>query len=220
MVARGIALTLVGLSSMGALLFGAAGRLDLPWLWAYWSTWVLAVLVVYGVAMSTNPDLVRERMRPPNDRDRATRALAALPGLGHFVAAGIDVGRVGWSSIGVGGHVFGLFLLWAGWALIAWTFATNRFASSAVRIQSDRDHEVITSGPYAWVRHPMYTAVLLVVAGAGPAVGSWWATLCLLPLVPIFIRRTRLEDRMLHEELPGYPEYAEQTRFRIIPGVY
>ncbi len=220
MVAKAIAGTVAGLGLMAALLFVSAGRTDLPWLWAYMATWLVAVLATYGVALKVNPDLVRERMRPPHDRDRTTRALAVLPGLGHFVAAGVDVGRVGWSEIGVGLHVAGLLALSAGWALIAWTFATNRFASSAVRIQTDREHHVITTGPYAIVRHPMYTAVLLVVAGAGPAVGSWWATACLLPLVPIFVRRTRLEDRMLHDELPGYPQYATQTRYRIVPGVY
>ena len=114
----------------------------------------------------------------------------------------------------------GFGLLGLGWAWIAWTFATNRFASSAVRIQGDRGHAVVDRGPYAHVRHPMYLGVLLTALGSGPAVGSLWAGLMLAPLVPIFIRRTQVEDRMLHDELEGYAAYAGRTRWKLVPGVY
>ena len=170
--------------------------------------------------MRFNPELIAERMKPPSDRDRLTRLLAAPPMLAHLVVGGLDVGRYQWSSVGVPIKLLGFVVLTAGWAFVAWTFATTTFASSAVRIQTDRDQQVVEHGPYAIVRHPMYLGVLLTALGSGPAMGSWWAALVLLPIVPIFIRRTRLEDRMLHEELPGYRDYAKRTRWRIVPGLY
>ena len=160
-----------------------------------------------------------ERMKPPSDRDRLTRRLAVGPCLAHLVVAGLDA-RYGWSSMPVTLRLLGFASMTLAWSLIAWTFATNRFASSAVRIQTERNHEVITTGPYAIVRHPMYLGVFLTVLGSPLALGSWWALLVVSPVALIFVRRTRLEDRMLHDELPGYAEYARRTRYRIVPGIF
>jgi protein-S-isoprenylcysteine O-methyltransferase Ste14 len=178
------------------------------------------IVIASELALRRHPDLVQERMRPPDDRDRLTRRLALVPGIGHLVVAGLDVGRFGWSSVGVAVHVAGLVALALGMFFIGWTFATNRFASSAVRIQDERGHTVVSTGPYAVVRHPMYLGVLLAVLGSGFALGSWWAALVVSPIVPIFLRRTWLEDRMLHAELAGYPDYALRTRWRVLPGVF
>ncbi len=220
MVLRILAFNLTGIGVFAALLFGAAGRVDLPWLWAYLAVWSLYIGGSSMLAWRINPDLVAERMRPPSDRDRLTRLLAIGPGLGHLVVAGLDVGRFGWSHVGPGAHVAGLLAVAAGMTFVGWTFVTNRFASSAVRIQSERGHTVVDTGPYALVRHPMYLGVFLVALGSGPALGSWWAALVIAPIIPIFVRRTRLEDRMLHQELAGYPEYAARTRWRVVPWIF
>ena len=211
-----IALLVVG---FGALLFGGAGRLDLPWLWAYLVGWALYAGVSSGLSVWLNPTLMAERMKPPSDRDRLTRRLAVGPCLAHLVVAGLDA-RYGWSSMPVTLRLLGFASMTLAWSLIAWTFATNRFASSAVRIQTERNHEVITTGPYAIVRHHMYLGVFLTVLGSPLALGSWWALLVVSPVALIFVRRTRLEDRMLHDELPGYAEYARRTRYRIVPGIF
>jgi protein-S-isoprenylcysteine O-methyltransferase Ste14 len=158
-------------------------------------------------------------MRPPSDRDRATRRLVALPYLAHLVIAGLDA-RYEWSAVPEGVTIAGLALVAAGFLLVGWTLLTNPFASSAVRVQEERAHRVISTGPYALVRHPMYLAVLLVCLGAGPALASWYAGLLLLPMVAVFIRRTLLEDAMLHGELPGYADYASRVRSRVVPGVF
>jgi protein-S-isoprenylcysteine O-methyltransferase Ste14 len=136
------------------------------------------------------------------------------------LVAGLDVGRFAWSSVPLPLQLAGCVAMAAGLVFIPWTFVSNRFASSAVRIQKDRGHTVITTGPYALVRHPMYLGTFLVAAGSGLALGSWWAALVLTPIFPIFVRRTRIEDRMLHEELQGYAQYAQRTRWKIIPGVF
>ena len=219
MKARVALLCAVAIGLFAGILFGCAGRFDLPWVWAYLALWVAYILGASAVAMHVHPDLVEERMKPPSDREPLTRKLALVPGFGHLIVAGLDL-RYGWSSMSIVVQLVAFALLAAGMALIGWTFAANRFASSAVRIQEERGHTVITTGPYGIVRHPMYLGVLLVVLGSGPALGSWWSLLVVLPMIPVFVRRTRIEDRMLHEELPGYPEYAERTRWRIVPGVF
>jgi protein-S-isoprenylcysteine O-methyltransferase Ste14 len=220
MRARIALVQVVAIAAFGVILFGSAGRVDLPWVWGYLALWLVYLVAAIEVALRLNPDLVRERMKPPSDREPLTRRLAVVPGIGHLVVAGLDVGRFGWSSIGPAIHTAGFVALAAGMALIGWTFAANRFASSAVRIQDERGQTVVSTGPYALVRHPMYLGVLLMTLGSGPALGSWWALLVVSPIVPIFVRRTRIEDRMLHEELPGYAEYARSTRWRIVPGVF
>lgn len=218
-VATAVAFGLVALLTMSALLFIPAGRLDLPWVWSYIGAWALFMALANVRLAVRHPELSRERRKPPDDRDRATRRLAALPGLGHWVIAGLDL-RFGWSSIGWFGHAFGLSLVLVGMLIIAWTFETNTYASSAVRVQHERAQRVVTTGPYALVRHPMYLGVLLISLAGGPALGSWWAMLVISPLVPIFVRRTLVEEHLLRDGLPGYVAYTQKTRWRIVPGLF
>jgi protein-S-isoprenylcysteine O-methyltransferase Ste14 len=203
-----------------ALLLGSAGRWNVPAFFAYAALLSLSAASIQAVALLRHPDLVAERLKPPSDRDRATRRIATPLMLGHYVLAGLDVGRFGWSAVATAAQIAGFLLVAAGMFLVGWTLQANRFASSAVRIQHDRGQQVITSGPYAIVRHPMYLGVFLFALGSGPALGSWWSSLPLLPVILVFIRRTLFEDRMLHAELPGYPAYASQVRWRILPGLF
>jgi protein-S-isoprenylcysteine O-methyltransferase Ste14 len=202
-----------------AILLGAAGRWDVWFFWAWTGVIWTTATFTYTWLGHRDPEFLRERLAPPSDRDRATRRLVALPFLALLVIAGLDV-RLGWSPVPLGATIAGLGLVALGFALVAWVLLTNRFASSAVRIQEERGHRVITNGPYRIVRHPMYLAVVLVCIGSGPALGSWLATLPLLPVAAIFVRRTRIEDRMLLRELAGYDTYASNVRWRVIPLVF
>jgi len=206
------------------LLFVPAGRIDVPAFWAYLAIMWLGTSATLTALARKDPALLTERMRPPSDRDRTTRRLVVVPFAAHLVIAGLEVrdpSRVllplPWPMVL---QPLGFVLFTAAFALVAWTLLTNPFASSAVRIQSERGHRVITTGPYAFVRHPMYSAVVLVCCGGGLALGSVASALVLALVIPVFVRRTRLEDRMLHEQLPGYREYATRVRARLIPGVY
>ncbi len=205
------------------LIFGVlalcAGRLDTPNHWAFPGIIWLGGALTYVLLQRRSPALVSERMRPPSDRDRATRRWVGLPFLSLLVVAGLDV-RFGWSQVPLAVQITGLVLVAVGFAVVGWVLLSNPYASSAVRIQSERGHEVITTGPYAVVRHPMYLAVVLVSLGAGPALASAWAGLALLPVLALFIRRTLLEDRMLHRELGGYAAYASRVRWRVVPGLF
>ena len=135
------------------------------------------------------------------------------------MVAGLDV-RFGWSPVPLAVQVAALVAFTGAFLLTGWVLASNPFASSAVRIQGERGHRVIDTGPYGVVRHPMYLAVLIVALVSGPALGSWLATLPLLLLVAIFLRRTRVEDDMLLRELDGYADYARRVRWRVVPGMY
>jgi protein-S-isoprenylcysteine O-methyltransferase Ste14 len=205
---------------MGAVLFGSAGRIDLPWFWA--------VLGVHGASMlvaslAIDPDLHRERLRPGpgGGRDRWVR-VAALPMiLGHLIVAGLDVGRFGWSGR-LPGWVQGVALAAyaGGLSLSIGAMIANRFFSPVVRIQSERGHRVVTSGPYRLLRHPGYAGLLVASTAGGIALGSWWSLLPLLPCAALFVARTAWEDRFLRERLEGYAEYAGRVRFRLLPGLW
>jgi protein-S-isoprenylcysteine O-methyltransferase Ste14 len=104
--------------------------------------------------------------------------------------------------------------------ITTWAMLVNRFFSRAVRLQPDRGQQVVTSGPYRLVRHPGYSGGLLLLLSGGFALGSWIAMVPILLMLPLMVRRTLIEERMLANALPGYTEYMRQVRFRIIPGVW
>jgi protein-S-isoprenylcysteine O-methyltransferase Ste14 len=174
---------------------------------------------VYTVLGRLQPALLAERLKPPSDRDRKSRVASVPLLIAHYALAGLDV-RYGWSALPLPAQVAGFALVVGALALIGWTLLSNPYASSAVRIQSERGHEVITKGPYGLVRHPMYLGVLLFAIGSPLALGSAWSALPVLVVVAIFVRRTLVEDAMLHDELPGYAEYASRVRYRVLPPIF
>lgn len=205
---------------MLTVLLLSAGRWAAWQCWAYSVTLALCVGTVQTLLARHSPELLEERDAPPSDRDRSSRLIAIPLMLGHLISAGLDVGRYHWSPIPLPLTLLGLMLLLAAMALVGWTQLTNPFASSAVRIQAERDQQVISTGPYAFVRHPMYLGVLLFVLGSPLALGSWVSAPFVLPMLAVFVRRTLFEDRMLHDELKGYREYAARVRWRVVPGVF
>jgi protein-S-isoprenylcysteine O-methyltransferase Ste14 len=106
-----------------------------------------------------------------------------------------------------------MFLIW-------WVTSVNRRLSTMVRIQDDRGQQVVTNGPYRYVRHPMYVGTVLFAPGIPLLLGSWWALIPAGMIIVIFIIRTAMEDKTLMEELPGYAEYTKQVRYRLIPGIW
>jgi protein-S-isoprenylcysteine O-methyltransferase Ste14 len=114
-----------------------------------------------------------------------------------------------------------LFTIVAAYALVFWAMVENRFFSSVVRIQSERGQHVVESGPYAFVRHPGYSAGILILAASGVALGSWIAAAFLVAVsVPFLLYRVIREDRVLQEQLPGYRDYAQRVRWRLVPGIW
>jgi protein-S-isoprenylcysteine O-methyltransferase Ste14 len=136
------------------------------------------------------------------------------------VVAGLDAVRFGWSHVGWQAFFAGLPVYLTGWVLVPWTMIVNPHLEPTVRIQEERGHRVVKSGPYGVVRHPMYAGVILQTLAAPLLVGSLWSYLPVGASICLFVVRTALEDRMLRKELPGYAEYATNTRYRLVPGIW
>ena len=208
---------------LGVVLFVSAGRLDWPMAWVYVGLYFVGILVNGIVLGRRSPELINERgrgLRGTKSWDKVWVAISAPLPLIMLVIAGLDAGRFGWSSMPLPLAVAGLMVLVLAYAVIAWAMAANAYFSTAVRIQEDREHRVVSSGPYRFVRHPGYVGMILMYVGAPVMLGSLWA------LIPgglngvAFIVRTALEDGTLQAELPGYSDYAGRVRYRLLPGIW
>ena len=200
-------------------LFGSAGSVALPTFWLYW-----AILAAVFVAAFTLLDrgLLQERMRPGGRPTPLGLRLLNVVLLTHWIIAGLDRGRLHWSdNVPLWLQVLGLVTVVAGYALVFWAMMVNRFFSSVVRIQSDRGQYVVTSGPYALVRHPGYSAGILIMAASGVALGSWLAGAFLVAVsFPFLLYRVFKEERLLQTRLDGYADYARCVRWRLVPGIW
>ena len=202
-----------------AALFAAAGTIAIPGFWAYLAIFAVVMIVSFA---TLDPDLLRERMRPGGKKPPLSLRILSLVLFMHWIVAGLDRGRFHWSDA-VPGWLQGvcLFTVAAGYVLALWAMRVNRFFSSVIRIQTDRGQHVVTTGPYAFVRHPGYTAGIIIIAASGPALGSWLAAaLLIVTSLPFLLYRAITEDRVLLAQLPGYREYAARVRWRLIPGLW
>jgi protein-S-isoprenylcysteine O-methyltransferase Ste14 len=206
------------------LLFLPAGTLAWPGAWVFLA--ILAVVSIGGMTRLArhDPELLKERMRPPFQRgqppwDRALMILFVPLWLGWYALMGFDK-RFGWSSVPPWLQVLGAILLGLG-IYVSWrTLMANSYAAPVVRVQKERGHKVASTGPYAYVRHPMYASVILFAAGVPLLLGSWWALLVAPLLVLALAVRAVFEERMLKAELAGYADYAERVRYRFVPLVW
>jgi protein-S-isoprenylcysteine O-methyltransferase Ste14 len=215
----------LGLVGYGLLLFLPAGRPD--WAWG----WVLLGIVAGVLAgqlllmVVINPGLLLERGKGLVDRgvkkwDRWVVGLAAVFLIASWVVAGLDVRFVLTGLLPLAYHLAGLLLTVLGYALFLWALACNAFFAEGVRVQEERGHAVARGGPYRYVRHPGYVGAILSQVATPLLLGSLWALVPAIAGGAMYIVRTHLEDRALRKELPGYEEYAQQTRYRLVPGVW
>lgn len=208
---------------MDALLFGAAGRLDWFGAWLLTGLYLAFLLIVVVWATRKAPGLMEERSRMAKNVkswDKVITWVYTALLLSMLVVAGLDAGHVRWSVMPVALQIVGVLLLMMAGAVIWWVMSVNYFLSSYARIQDDRGHQVITEGPYRYVRHPMYAMLVPFMFGIAFVLGSWWALVPAGMIGVLYIIRTALEDRMLQEELPGYREYAQKVRYRLFPGIW
>jgi len=210
--------------AMGAVLFASAGTLHWPGAWVF-----LATSAVLGPACGlwlakTDPALLAERMRlTARDEqpaaDKKFMLVFAATALIWFVAIGLDR-RMQASDVPLALQVLGLAMYLLSTGFIMWVFHVNSFAAPVIKVQAARDHHVISSGPYAWVRHPMYSGVMLFFFGAPLLVGSWWGVLIAPLFAVLFAVRAGIEERALVAGLPDYADYAARVRYRLLPGVW
>ena len=201
--------------------------------WRWWEAWVLIVMwVVYGAVMTHyllrhDPALLAERLKlvPIHKEqkywDKLLMSVFFIGGIGLYLIPGFDVMRYEWSEpLPEWMRILALLIHLPCFLLLGWVMRENTFLSQVVKIDKDRGHKVVTTGPYALVRHPMYTVVIVLLFAVPVALGSRYALVLAVFLTLLLIIRTNFEDRTLHEELKGYPEYAKQTRYRLIPGIW
>ena len=205
------------------ILFVAAGRLNWTWAWVYLGISLLTVLINGTVMLRTSPETIAERGEL-KITERWDKVVSALYGLAMYLAlpavAGLDV-RFGWTrDLSLTWHVAGAVALAAGVGLSAWAMIANAYFSTAVRIQTDRGHSVCDTGPYRFVRHPGYVGFDLQAIGLPFLLGSVWALIPGIMAAAFMIARTSLEDRTLQAELPGYADYVQKVRYRLIPGIW
>ena len=214
----------VSLLFIAGLVFAGAGRLDWGLGWLFIAVWgVLKVIHILYLRWHDPALLVERGTRHENTQqyDRLIVRVYSVLSFSTFLVAGIDAGRLHWSGpvpplLILLGYVVYLIGNW----ISAWAASSNPFFSTESRLQTDRDQKVARQGPYQYVRHPAYSATILLWSVTAILLGSWWALIPgLLSALMIFIR-TYYEDRMLRAELHGYAQYAEDVRFRLLPGVW
>jgi protein-S-isoprenylcysteine O-methyltransferase Ste14 len=203
----------------------------ISWHWFWWEAWAYAIIYILGFAISRilanqrHPDLIAERLRAVRHESEKPwdRLLVPLVGLGFgflLLVAGLDE-LFHWSPpFNLPMKILSLIIIMTGNVLASYALIENRFFSLIVRIQTERGHQVVTSGPYRWVRHPGYAGALLVYLATPVLLDSRLAFIPVVFLFVVFVIRTALEDRVLQDELAGYGEYARQVRYRLLPGVW
>jgi protein-S-isoprenylcysteine O-methyltransferase Ste14 len=199
--------------------------------WRWWEAWVYAIVSILGFAISrvlaarSHPDLIVERSRYMQHADTKPwdNLLAPLVGLGGGLlplVAGLDA-RLDWSpAFSMPVKMISLVVLLAGYILGSYALIENRFFSGVVRIQTERGHRVVSSGPYRWIRHPGYAGAILAYLATPFFLDSSWAILPALFLTVVLVIRTALEDQTLQDELDGYRDYTGHVRYRLLPGVW
>ena len=225
-IIRRMVQVLITILIQAVVLFLSAGTLR------WWDAWVYVGIYLAGVAVNAvfmlrlNPETIVERGGAAastnwKEWDKIVGIVfAVLYFIGILVVAGLDE-RFGWTGqIGLATHIAAFVAYVLGGALFSWAMISNAYFSTAVRIQDDRGHTVCNAGPYRFVRHPGYVGIILQSLVVPLMFGSLWALLAGALAALSLIIRTVLEDRMLQEELDGYSEYAKQTRYRLLPGVW
>lgn len=212
------------LAVMAVFLLVPAGRLDWPAAWGF-----LAEMAVLSIALGTwlarhDPALLAERLGSPFQRtqkpwDKVFIAVLMVVYAGWLILMGLDA-RWGMSRVPLWLQALGAL----GVALATYasflTFRENSYAAPVVKIQRERGHRVVSTGPYAYVRHPMYAGGLLMLVGTPLQLGSWLALAAVVILLPLLAFRIVMEERTLAEELDGYRDYAERVRWRLLPGIW
>lgn len=224
-VMKQMTVSTVLLAVMMAVFYASAGRTDIPRSWLLFGVSFVHFVGSTLALARYDPELLVQRLTVRREGSKAWDEVLMRAGnlTGMLLVpavAGLDVGRYRWSSLGVYYALLGLVLMVASSILLNWAMIENPHFEPTVRIQEDRGHRVVSSGPYGFVRHPGYLSGILWMSAIPLIVGSLYAFVPVALYGALMVLRTHLEDRTLHEELAGYPEYAERVRYRLLPGIW
>jgi protein-S-isoprenylcysteine O-methyltransferase Ste14 len=205
------------------LMFAAAGTFYWPRFWFILGFYVPATSGLMLWLRLHDPGLFKERMSVRKDVkawDKVIIRIYAALLMVVYIVVPLDAVRFRLSHVPAIFSWLAFTIVFLAWILAFWTFRENAFLSTLVRIQTDRGHTVCTTGPYRFVRHPLYVAIILFNSGVPIFLGSLYALIPAGLIAGLFILRTSLEDRTLQRELPGYAEYASKTRWKLIPKLW
>ncbi|RWF30849.1 MAG: isoprenylcysteine carboxylmethyltransferase family protein [Mesorhizobium sp.] len=224
MIARLILQTFVWFGVMGAVLFLSAGTLNWPGAWVYLVV-MIGLSLTLGMSLARrDPGLMNERLGPPIQKnqplvDKVLLSTLLVAIFAWLALMGLDF-RFGWSAVPLWVLVIGGVILLVGLWICYLTMLENSFAAPVVKIQDERGQHVITTGPYSYVRHPMYAGAILYFAGTALLLGSWWGLASVLFFIVLLAIRTFIEEQALRTGLRGYDDYAANVRYRLIPLVW
>ncbi len=208
-----------GVLIIGLMLFGPAGTFNYWQAWLYCGILFTMVFVVIIYFFRRDPALLRRRMENSERRGEQKKIIffTTLLLLTGFMIPGLDL-RLGWSTVPTVLVLFSDLMVFAGYLLTFLTLRENSYAARTIRVEAGQ--RVVSTGPYAVIRHPLYLGFLVLILFTPTALGSYWALVPFLPL-PLFIAlRIIDEEKALVDELPGYREYCQKTRYRLLPGVW
>jgi protein-S-isoprenylcysteine O-methyltransferase Ste14 len=207
---------------MAALLFIPAGTLDYWQAWTFLAVYFTSSLAITLYLIKKDPKLLARRMRggPAAEKEPTQKIImffASLGFIGLIVVPALDH-RFAWSHMPPYVSLAGDALVALGWRAIFFVFRENTFSSATIELAPDQ--KVVSTGPYALVRHPMYAGALVMFLGIPIALGSWWGLLVIVTMTPALIWRLLDEEKFLARNLPGYAEYQKRVRDRLIPLVW
>jgi protein-S-isoprenylcysteine O-methyltransferase Ste14 len=214
--------TVILIVVMAALLFGAAGTFD------YWQAWTfLALYFAVSIAitlylMKNDLALLARRMSggPFAEKEPVQRIIMSVTSIGFIVLLVLPAidHRLHWSELSPYAVFAGDAFVLIGWLGIFFVFRENSFSSATIELSADQ--RVISTGPYAWVRHPMYATALFMLVGIPIALGSWWGLLVIAAMLPVLIWRLIDEERFLVRNLAGYSDYQNRVPYRLLPLIW
>ena len=203
----------------GLMLFLPAGTLRFWQAWAFLASLFLPVVFVVSYFLTRDPALLVRRMQF-REKEREQQVIVRLANLAFiigFVLPGLDH-RYGWSGVPAWASLLADALVLLGYAIVFFVFRENSYTSRIVEVVEGQT--VVTTGPYAAVRHPMYAGIILMYLAIPIALGSFWALACFVPVIALIVVRALDEERVLTRDLAGYAEYAQKVRYRVVPGVW
>jgi len=208
-----------GILGIGALFFVPAGTLD------YWQAWLYLSILGFLTAVAgtylflKDPEALRRRLLR-REREPSQKKIVNISGIflvAAFVLPGLDK-RWGWSAVPVWVVLLADGLTILAFLLFLLVMRENSYGSRIITVEQGQT--VIRTGPYAVVRHPMYVAMLIIYLAEPLALGSYWAILPALGMIPVFVARIRNEETLLKRDLPGYEAYCDEVKYRLLPGIW
>jgi protein-S-isoprenylcysteine O-methyltransferase Ste14 len=204
---------------MGLMLFLPAGSLYYWQAWIYCAVLFIPVFFVVLYFFKYDPELLERRMRmwEKEEKQKTIQIVGIIIFFSGFIMCGLDY-RYHWSNVPVYLVIAANAIIFSGYIFVFLVLRENSYASRIIEVE--KGQKVITTGPYAIVRHPMYLGVLVMYLFTPLALGSYWAIIFFLPLLPLLVSRLLNEEKKLLRELPGYKEYCQKTKYRLIPFIY